>query len=100
MIKRDQVVVKNGDELEQGKMACHMIRELVQLNRDIDQTIWASAMAFTLAAMFSNSGPYHLFAEFLDELKIHYKEMWNEEGPYGNESIEKSNRVKKKRSRI
>jgi hypothetical protein len=82
MKKRDP----KPDDDEKVRKACHLSAEIVEINRDIDQTLWASAFAFTLAVMFSSSAPYEKFCDFLDELKIVYKDMWDKEGAYGKES--------------
>lgn len=65
------------DDQENTERAYEILTETVNLNSDIERTLWVGAMISLLIEGFINSGiSYEAFCAEWDRIKTHYKPWW------------------------
>ncbi len=67
------------DDQHNSQKAYHLLCDLINLNPDICDEIWIAGMWATIITSLKNSGySYKEATEQIDEVKNHYKIMWND----------------------
>lgn len=68
------------DDQDKAAYALSLIREFMLVNRDVEPVMWMGAFWTIIANAFHGSGyDFEFFSQRLDEVKKHYKGMWDEE---------------------
>jgi hypothetical protein len=66
------------EDQEKCEMACDMLLELIQLNKNIDSAVWMSALQAVYARFIVWSNlPYSVYCKIMKEMSVFYKQYWN-----------------------
>lgn len=80
MTGRLKVREPKEDDQEKSEFCLSMICEFMKANLDIDPALWMGAfLSFIATGMHVSGGSFQQFCETLDQVKEHYKGMWDEE---------------------